>query len=178
MEIPFPGTISNNDVTDGGNSALKHNSKHLLKLLPPLKIVKFYKLKEILLRLRHEIATRQVTERPCAAEYSYFAYHISLLKQFTNNALQLDGNSIGGSQKSFTTLSNSGKNGQMNRSRNSLNNSEHRIHDSSILDNSISQKLKRVANNLRRMVVAVTAREGGYYGPKDNLSVHGNVFTV
>ena len=176
MEMPLPGTISNNDVTDGGNSALKHNSKHLQQHLPSLKIVKFYELKEILLTLRHEIAARQIAEIPRAAEYSSFAYHISLLKQFSNRAL--DGNSISGSQKSFMNLSNSGKNGQMNQSRNNLNNSGHRLHDSSILDNSISKKLKRVANNSRRMVVAVTAREGGSYEPKENLSVHGNVFTV
>ena len=75
-------------------------------------------------------------------------------------------------------LSNSGKNGQMNRSQNSLNKSGHRLDDSSVLDNSISQKLKRVANNSRMMVIAVTTREGGSYGPKENLSVHGNVFTV
>jgi len=174
MEIPFPGTISNNDVTDGSNSALKHNSKYLPQHLPSLKIVKFYELKEILLTLRHEIAARQIAEIPRATEYSSFAYHISLLKQFTNNALQLNMNSISGSQKSFMNLSNSGKNGQMNRSRNNLNNSGHRLHDSSILDNSISQKLKRVANNSRRMVVAVTAREGGSHGPKENSSVHGN----
>ena len=58
IKIPFPGTIWNNDVTDGDNSALKHISKHLSQLLPPLKIVRFYKLKEILLRLRHEIAAQ------------------------------------------------------------------------------------------------------------------------
>jgi len=82
------------------------------------------------------------------------------LKQFTNNALQLDRNSIDGGQKSFMNSSNSGKNGQMNRSRNNLNKSGHHLHYFSILDNSVSQKLKRVANNLQRMMVAVTAREG------------------